>query len=138
MAMRPSAGNIVQPAGENVGSRESRVLHRVDQTERELWSILAVANAAAGGDFIDYPLLLSGEHIIPWGEDATDRRVAAGEFVAFDVGMMGPTGYKVDVSRTFLCPPSMPTSKQRKLYRVAHEQLTHNAALIRPGATATP
>jgi Xaa-Pro aminopeptidase len=87
MAMRPSAGNIVQPAGENVGSRESRVLHRVDQTERELWSILAVANAAAGGDFIDYPLLLSGEHIIPWGEDATDRRVAAGEFVAFDVGL---------------------------------------------------
>jgi Xaa-Pro aminopeptidase len=53
---------------------------RAGRTERELWSILAAANAAAVGDFIDYPLLLSGEHITPWGEDATDRRVAAGEF----------------------------------------------------------
>jgi Xaa-Pro aminopeptidase len=104
------------------------------RTERELWSILAAANAAAGGDFIDYPLLLSGEHITPWGEDATDRRVAAGEFVAFDVGMMGPTGYKVDISRTFLCPPGIPTPKQRHLYRLAHEQLLHNTALVRPGA----
>ena len=106
---------------------------RAGCTERELWSILAAANAAAGGDFIDYPLLLSGEHITPWGEDATDRRVAAGEFVAFDVGMMGPSGYKVDISRTFFCPPGTPTPKQRHLYRLAHEQLMHNTALVRPG-----
>jgi Xaa-Pro aminopeptidase len=106
---------------------------RAGQSERELWSILAAANAAAGGDLIDYPLLLSGPHIIPWGEDATDRRVAAGEFVAFDAGMMGPTGYKVDVSRTFLCPPGAPTATQRLLYRLAHEQLEHNVSLVRPG-----
>ncbi|HXQ63649.1 MAG TPA: Xaa-Pro peptidase family protein [Steroidobacteraceae bacterium] len=104
-------------------------------TERELWSILAATNAAAGGDFIDYPLLLSGEHIIPWGEDATDRRVAQGELVAFDLGMMGPTGYKADVSRTLLCPPAAPTARQRLLYHLAHEQLEHNLALIRPGAS---
>jgi Xaa-Pro aminopeptidase len=108
---------------------------RAGQTERQLWSILAAANAAAGGDFIDYPLLLSGSHITPWGEDATDRRVAAGELIAFDVGMMGPTGYKVDVSRTFFCPPGVPTQKQRFLYALAHEQLEHNVALVRPGAT---
>ena len=107
---------------------------RAGRTERELWSILAAANAAAGGDFIDYPLLLSGAHITPWGEDATDRRVAAGEFVAFDVGMMGPTGYKVDISRTFFCPPGTPSAKQRQLYRLAHEQLMHNVELVRPGA----
>ena len=107
---------------------------RAGRTERELWSILAAANAAAGGDFIDYPLLLSGEHITPWGEDATDRRVAAGEFVAFDVGMMGPTGYKVDISRTLFCPPGTPSAKQRQLYRLAHEQLMHNTALVRAGA----
>ena len=107
---------------------------RAGRTERELWSVLAAANAAAGGDFIDYPLLLSGEHITPWGEDATDRRVSAGEFVAFDVGMMGPTGYKVDISRTLFCPPGTPSAKQRHLYRLAHEQLMHNTALVRPGA----
>jgi Xaa-Pro aminopeptidase len=103
------------------------------RTERELWAILAAANAAAGGDFIDYPLLLSGSHITPWGEDATDRRVSAGEFVAFDVGMMGPTGYKVDISRTFFCEPAVPSVQQRLLYRLAHEQLVHNLALVRPG-----
>ena len=107
---------------------------RAGRTERELWSILAAANAAAGGDFIDYPLLLSGAHITPWGEDATDRRVEAGELVAFDVGMMGPSGYKVDISRTFFCPPGTPTPKQRHLYSLAHEQLEHNVALVRPGA----
>ncbi|HMK85513.1 MAG TPA: Xaa-Pro peptidase family protein [Steroidobacteraceae bacterium] len=104
------------------------------KTERELWSVLAAANAAAGGDFIDYPLLLSGTHITPWGEDATDRRVAAGELVAFDVGMMGPSGYKVDISRTFLCPPGAPSREQRSLYRLAHEQLEHNLSLVRAGA----
>jgi len=107
---------------------------RAGMSERELWAMLAAANAAAGGDFIDYPLLLSGEHIIPWGEDATDRRVAAGELVAFDLGMMGPTGYKADVSRTLLCPPAAPTARQRLLYRLAHEQLEHNVALVRAGA----
>ena len=107
---------------------------RAGQTERELWSVLAAANAAAGGDFIDYPLLLCGSHITPWGEDATDRRVAAGELVAFDVGMMGPSGYKVDISRTLICPPVPPTAQQRQLYRLAHRQLEHNLSLVRPGA----
>ncbi|HKN10389.1 MAG TPA: Xaa-Pro peptidase family protein [Pseudomonadota bacterium] len=107
---------------------------RAGLTERELWSVLAAANAAAGGDFIDYPLLLSGSHITPWGEDATDRRVAAGELVAFDVGMMGPSGYKVDISRTLICPPVPPTVQQRRLYRLAYEQLEHNLSLVRPGA----
>ncbi len=107
---------------------------RAGLTERELWSTLAAANAAAGGDLIDYPLLLSGSHITPWGEDATDRQVAAGELVAFDVGMMGPSGYKVDISRTLICPPVPPTVQQRHLYRLAHEQLEHNLSLVRPGA----
>jgi len=47
--------------------------------------------------------------------------------------MVGPKGYFADISRLFHCGPARPTKRQRELYRLAHAEVTHNMALIRPG-----
>ena len=49
--------------------------------------------------------------------------------------MIGPFGYCCDMSRTFLCGPSISTLEQRRLYGVARTQLEHDIALIEPGMT---
>jgi Xaa-Pro aminopeptidase len=49
--------------------------------------------------------------------------------------MVGPFGYDADISRTFFCGPGKPSAEQRTLYGLAHEQVQHNVALLRPGVT---
>ncbi|MGE4660093.1 MAG: M24 family metallopeptidase, partial [Arenicellales bacterium] len=36
-------------------------------------------------------------------------------------------------SRTFLCGPARATARQRELYQLAWEEISHNLSLIRPG-----
>lgn len=102
-------------------------------TERELLSILQQTNVAHGGHWLEYELVVSGPRTNPWLDESSMRQVEAGELVAFDSGMVGPHGYCADVSRTFHCGPDAPTAEQRALYRLAHEELHHNIALLRPG-----
>ena len=104
-------------------------------SEIALWSILERANVELGGEYLDTRLLSSGGRTNPWYQEATDRLVRPGELVAVDTDMIGPFGYDADISRTFLCPSNRPSSEQRHLYRLAWEQLHHNLALIRPGAS---
>ncbi len=70
---------------------------------------------------------------IPWFQEASDRRIQAGELVSFDTDMIGPYGYCADVSRTFFCEPGTPSALQRQLYGLAAEQVAHNCELLRPG-----
>ena len=104
-------------------------------TENELWSILMGVNVALGGDYTETRLVVSGPRTNPWYTEASNREVQAGELLALDTDMVGPHGYSCDMSRTWLCRPGTPTAEQCTLYGLAHEQVHHNMALLRPGLT---
>ncbi|HEY5423253.1 MAG TPA: Xaa-Pro peptidase family protein [Ilumatobacteraceae bacterium] len=102
-------------------------------TENELWAMLHEANIAHDGEWIECRLLVSGPRTNPWFQEAGNRKVQAGELVAFDSDMVGPLGYLADISRTLICPGKAPTAEQRKLYDIAQEQILTNIELIKPG-----
>ena len=104
-------------------------------TEYEAWSILNQVNSALGGEWLEYRILNSGEKINPWTREASDKRIQAGELVAFDCGMIGPFGYSADVSRTFLCSPDRATAEQKRLYAHAVENIEHNLSLVKAGVS---
>lgn len=104
-------------------------------TENQLWATMHETNIAFGGEWIEYRLFVSGGNTNPWGNEASDRIIRAGDLVAFDTGMIGPFGYCADVSRTMFCGPGRPTAEQRRLYALAVEQIEYNIELVKPGAS---
>jgi Xaa-Pro aminopeptidase len=102
-------------------------------TENGLWSILHQVNIARGGEWIATRLLSSGPRTNPWFNESSDRVIGRGELVGLDTDMVGPHGYWADLSRTFHTGPSRPTDEQRRLYRLAWEQVQTNMALLKPG-----
>src|SRR5262249_12995933 len=101
----------------------------------ELFAILHHTNIAHGGEWCEYRLLASGGRTNPWGQECSDKVIRAGELVAFDTGMVGPFGYATDMSRTLYCGPGRPSAEQRRLYRLAHENIHYNLELVRPGVS---
>ncbi|MGH6945767.1 MAG: M24 family metallopeptidase, partial [Kiloniellales bacterium] len=79
--------------------------------------------------------LSSGPRTNPWFNEASAKKVRAGELVALDTDTIGCFGYYSDFSRTFHCGPGRPSGRQRELYRRAYEQVQHNMSIIRPGMT---
>ncbi len=102
-------------------------------SEVKLWGLLNYTNLANNGDWHEGRMLASGPRINPWLQEASPREVQSGDLVGLDTDMVGPRGYFADVSRTFLCGPARPTARQRELYQLAFEEISHNIALIRPG-----
>ena len=102
-------------------------------SEVKLWGLLNYTNLANNGDWHEGRMLASGPRINPWLQEASPREVQSGDLVGLDTDMVGPRGYFADVSRTFLCGPARPTARQRELYQLAFEEISHNLALIRPG-----
>ena len=102
-------------------------------TELKLWGLLNYTNLANNGDWHEGRMLASGPRINPWLQEASPRRVESGDLVGLDTDMVGPRGYFADVSRTFLCGPAQATARQRELYQLAREEISHNLALVRPG-----
>jgi Xaa-Pro aminopeptidase len=102
--------------------------------ECELLAVLAQALISRGGEYLFTGLVSSGENTNPWGSEAGDRAVLAGDLVGVDTDGVGFEGYVIDVSRTFLCDAE-PTADQRDAYRVSHHQVTAMTELIRPGMT---
>jgi Xaa-Pro aminopeptidase len=103
------------------------------RTERELWAILHHENARSGGDWLESKLLSAGPRTNPWYQECSDRAVERGEMIAFDTDMIGPYGYCADLSRSWTCGHTPMTPTQARLYRLALDQIEHNAALLRPG-----
>ena len=68
-------------------------------------------------------MLASGDRINPWFQEASERRIQAGDLIGFDTAMVGPFGHFADVSRTFLCGPGRPTRRQKQLYRHALDEI---------------
>ena len=102
-------------------------------SEVKLWGLLNYTNLANNGDWHEGRMLASGPRINPWLQEASPREVQSGDLVGLDTDMVGPRGYFADVSRTFLCGPARATARQRELYQLAWEEISHNLALIRPG-----
>lgn len=103
-------------------------------TENELWSHLHQVNIAHDGDWMDGRMLCSGSRTNPWYQEASARTITGGELVAFDTDMVGPFGYCADISRTWVCGAE-PTGPQRSLHARALDEIEHNTALLRPGAS---
>lgn len=101
--------------------------------ENRLWAILHQTNIEEGGDWIETRLLSSGPRTNPWMQESSDRTIEPGDLVGIDTDMIGPYGYCADISRSFLCGDTRPSDEQRRLYRHAWEQLSHNVELVRPG-----
>lgn len=102
-------------------------------SELQLWSILTATNTANDGDWVEGRMLASGPRINPWLQEASARRVEAGDLIGFDTDMIGPFGYFADVSRTVFCGPGQPTKRQKQLFRQALTEVEHNLTLVRPG-----
>ncbi len=102
-------------------------------TENQLWSHLHQVNIAMGGEWIETRLLSSGPRTNPWFQECGDRVIGGGELVGFDTDLIGPYGYCAEFSRTFFCGPGRPSPEQRRLHRLALEQIHHNTDLLKPG-----
>lgn len=129
------AAMTVDIAVAEAGMARMKAALRPGMTENQLWSLLHQTNAAVGGEWIECRLLASGRRTNPWGGECGNKVIEAGELVGFDTDLVGPGGYCADISRTLLCGDGPPTAAQKDLYRMAHEQLQHNMALVRPGVS---
>ena len=104
-------------------------------SENDMFAILHQTNIEHGGEWIEYRLMAAGDHANPWGQQCGPRKIADGELLAFDCGMIGPQGYSADVSRTFLCGERPPSDEQKRLYGLAHENVQFNLDLVKSGVS---
>ncbi len=104
-------------------------------TENDLWSVLHASVIAGNGDYCETRLLNSGPRTNPWFQESGSRVIGENELIALDTDVVGCHGYYSDFSRTFHSGPDAPTTTQRTLYGLAHEQVHHNIGIIGPGLT---
>ncbi|MEO1776853.1 MAG: Xaa-Pro peptidase family protein [Pseudomonadota bacterium] len=102
-------------------------------TENALWAVLHQQVIARGGEYFETRLMNSGPRSNPWFQETSAKRIAPNELVALDTDVVGCYGYYADFSRTFHAGPQAPTGAQKALYRAAHDQISHNLSILRPG-----
>lgn len=112
-----------------------RELMRPGMSENQLWSILHQAIIENDGDYVETRLLSSGPRTNPWMQEAGPRLIQPADLVGLDTDVVGPFGYYADFSRTFFCGSGKPDDEQKKLYKLAHEQIQYNLELFKPGLT---
>ena len=61
--------------------------------------------------------------------------VKDGDILCVDSDLIGPYGMCADISRAWLIGDSHPTPEQKRLFNVAHEHITTNMELFKPGTT---
>ncbi len=110
-----------------------RAAIRPGLTEQQLWSVLHASVIAEGADYVETRLLNSGERTNPWFQETGAKVIGENELIALDTDVVGCFGYYADFSRTFHSGPGAPSETQRRLYRTAHEQVTHNIGVLKPG-----
>ena len=104
-------------------------------SEVEVWSEFHRHLIATEGEYVSTRLFQSGPRTFPYFQEAGPRVMESGDLVCFDTDALGYLHYAVDFSRTFLCGTDAANAKQKSLYRLAFDQLQHNAALLGPGVT---
>ena len=118
-----------------LGAAKVREALKPGVTENQLWGLLNYTNQANDGDWHDGRMLASGPRINPWLQEATPRKVEAGDLVGFDTDMVGPMGYCADLSRTLFCGRGRPSERQKELYRYAMDEIEHNLGLVKSGVS---
>ena len=101
--------------------------------EIDLLAVLSNALIRRDGITLFTRLVSSGQNSNPWGTEASNRKGETGDLVALDSDATGYEGYVIDVSRTFLCGDQAPSEEQRRLYRLAMEQLMAMREATRAG-----
>jgi Xaa-Pro aminopeptidase len=102
-------------------------------TENEVWAAFHRGLIASGGEYVVTRLLQAGERTFPYFLESSDHQLQSGDLVCFDTDAMSLHSYSIDFSRTFLCGNDSPTPQQKNIYRLALEQLEHNASHLAPG-----
>lgn len=108
---------------------------RPGMTELEAWSLFSSHAFINGAEYVECRLLSSGPRTNPWFQEATDRRIDAGDVVSFDTDLIGPAGYLADVSRAVIAGDVKASSRQRRLYADAEQFLGEILGELRPGAS---
>lgn len=103
-------------------------------TELEAWSLFSSHAFINGAEYVECRLFSSGPRTNPWFQEATARRIEAGDVVSFDTDLIGPAGYLADVSRAYLVGDGQPSPIQRRLYADAQQFLYEITAALKPGA----
>ncbi len=103
--------------------------------EVELWSVLHRENIAQGGEWIETRILASGPRTNPWMSEASGRIMNSGDIMAFDTDLIGLFGICVDTSRTWLVGDDDARPEQIEMYKIAHEHIETNMALLAPGVS---
>lgn len=102
-------------------------------TEAQAMAMMIQGSVDRGGEYPETRLLSTGPRTNPWFQETSDRVINNGDMLAFDTDMIGPLGFYNDISRSWVIGDKKPTESQRYLYSVAHAQLEHNLALLKPG-----
>ena len=102
-------------------------------TEREVWAFLHAGNIRRGGEWIETQLLASGPRTNPWMQEASSRRIQAGDLLAYDTDLVGAYGMMCDISRTFVVGNTQATAQQSNLHSIASEMIATNTELLTPG-----
>ena len=110
---------------------------RAGATENDIWSVLHSGNIRRGGEWIETRILSSGPRTNPWYQESGPRVLSDGDLLSFDTDLIGTYGMCVDMSRSWICGGVKPTAEQKRLYRIAHEHITRNTDLIKPGVRFT-
>jgi len=137
MIKQPLEIEVMRHAVQRVedATRELEACIAPGATENEVWAEFHRGLIARDGEYVVARLLQSGVRTFPYFQESSDHVLAAGDLVCLDTDAIGYMNYGVDFSRTFLCGDGSPTPIQQKLYRIALEQLQHNAANLAAGTS---
>ena len=104
-------------------------------SENDIWAVLHAENIRRGGEWIECRLLSTGTRTNPWFQECGPRIVENGYILSVDTDLIGPYGICADISRSWVIGDAPPTAEQKRLYKVAHEHIMTNIALLKPGVT---
>ncbi|MFK5733890.1 Xaa-Pro peptidase family protein [Pseudomonas urmiensis] len=116
---------------------EMRQAMRAGATENDIWAALHTGNIRRGGEWIETRILSSGPRTNPWYQESGPRVLSDGDLLSFDTDLIGVYGICVDMSRSWICGAREPTAEQKRLYRIAHQHISFNTELVRPGVGFT-
>lgn len=112
---------------------EMHTAMRAGVSENDVWAALHAGNIRRGGEWIETRILSSGPRTNPWFQECGPRVLSDGDLLSFDTDLIGVYGMCVDMSRSWICGGLRPSAEQKRLYRIAHQHISHNMALVKPG-----